>query len=221
MQIFRLPSYQFRNGDLLEQALTHRSFASSNNERLELLGDAILDMVITRYLFDAFPEASEGQLSQMRANLVKKDTLARIAREFRVGEYLKLGSGELKTGAHRRASILADAVEALIAAAYIDSDYQLYPAEKLVLSLYHNELQGLSPEQSQKDDKTLLQEWLQARGRDLPEYRVLDSAGKDHQKTFTVECRLRGVGQTFAATAGSKRKAEQLAAKSALEFVQV
>lgn len=219
MRIFRLPSYQFQSEALLNQALTHRGLSNHNNERLEFLGDAILDMVISRHLYEIFPSATEGQLSQLRSNLVKKDTLARIARAHNIGEFIHFGPGELKTGAHRRSSVLADTVEALIAAAYIDSNHDFESCQNLVLALYSSELANLSLEEEQKDNKTLLQEWLQARKQDLPKYRLVQSAGKDHQKSFTVQCMVPGVSETFTATESSKRKAEQLAARSALEFL--
>lgn len=212
-----IAGYHFQQDELLDRALTHRSHSADNNERLELLGDAILDLVITRYLFDRFPDASEGQLSQLRSNLVKKDTLARLAKNQRLGDKIKLGGGELKSGAHRRSSILADALEALIAAVYIDSGYQLTACETLIFSLYSDELPSLSADDEHKDYKTRLQEWLQARKKSLPRYSVADSAGKDHQKSFTVHCHIPGISEVFSGTESSKRKAEQLAARQAFE----
>ena len=180
--------YQFLQPGLLEQALTHRSFSRSrNNERLEFLGDSILSQVISQYIYQHFPEADEGDLSRIRASLVKKETLASLARGLDLGDHIRLGEGELKSGGFRRSSILADAFEALIAAVYLDSDYSR--TETVVLTLFRDLLEQL-PQQGvgQKDAKTRLQENLQSRQLQLPVYEVIHSVGKAHEKTFTVRC---------------------------------
>ena len=160
-QLYRELGYQFSEESLLKQALTHRSAANLNNERLEFLGDAILGFIVADELYRTFPDANEGQLSRLRARLVKKETLAAIARKLDLGNYLNLGAGELRTGGHARDSILADSLEALFAAVYLDSGYQ--SARDIVLNLYQKRIEELSPEAQGKDPKTRLQEYLQAR----------------------------------------------------------
>ena len=209
--------YTFNNKELQKLALTHRSISAKNYERLEFLGDSILGFVISKELFKRFPNAQEGQLSRLRASLVKGDTLAKIARELELGDYLKLGSGELKSGGYRRSSILADAFEALIGAVYLDSDIQ--QAEKFVTQFYSERLDACDPRKAEKDPKTQLQEILQAEASALPVYTVLQTGGEAHNQTFEVECYLeqRNIRQT--ATGTSRRKAEQAAAKKILDMI--
>lgn len=210
-------SYEFKSIDLLELALTHRSFKGANNERLEFLGDSILNFVIAEDLYQRFPAAKEGQLSRLRARLVKGVTLAEIAKEFDLGDHLKLGAGELKSGGHRRDSILADAVESIIGAMYLDSSHKR--CEEVVLSWYASRLDALSLEDTQKDPKTRLQEYLQSMKKSLPKYDVTDVSGEAHDQTFSVSCVLDELGTTTTGVGGSRRSAEQKAAKEALKLL--
>ncbi len=203
--------YVFRQPDYLTQALTHRSAGGGHNERLEFLGDSILNFVIAAELYDRFPHATEGELSRLRASLVKEDTLADLARELELGSYLILGSGELKSGGYRRASILADALEAIIGGIYLDGG--LERAREVILALYDARLQTLSPHVNLKDPKTLLQELLQSRRMALPEYHVVAVDGAPHEQCFRVECRLSDLDASCQAEGSSRRKAEQAAAK--------
>lgn len=211
-----LAGYQFSREELLEQALTHRSFARKhNNERLEFLGDSILSQVISHYIYHHFPEADEGDLSRIRASLVKKETLASVARDLDLGDSLRLGEGELKSGGFRRSSILADALEALIAAIYLDSNYER--TEAVVLALFEGRLTRLAEQGiGQKDAKTRLQEHLQSRQLQLPEYEVIHSSGKAHEKSFTVRCLQTDLGLEGRGTGSSRKKAEQQAAEQLL-----
>ena len=208
--------YEFCNSQLLAEALTHRSATGRNNERLEFLGDAILNFVIAAELFKSYPQASEGELSRLRANLVKGDTLAKLARELVLGDYLYLGSGELKSGGFRRTSILADALEAIFGAVYLDSDFET--CRRLILSLYRDRLAELPAVDELKDPKTRLQEYLQARQQALPIYNVLSISGEAHAQRFTVECHIAGALRTIA-VGSSRRKAEQEAARQALQMM--
>lgn len=211
-------SYNFQNIDLLAAALTHRSAASTNNERLEFLGDSILNFVAAEALFVRFPKLKEGELSRLRANLVKGETLANIARELNLGDFLILGEGELKSGGFRRSSILADCVEAIIGAVYLDSD--MLSAKMFVLDLYQSRLDDPSLAQSTKDPKTELQEWLQARKQPLPQYSVVNVGGEDHCQSFTVKCEVALLDEAVIAKGNSRRKAEKLAAENALSFLK-
>ncbi|UVE18782.1 ribonuclease III [Pseudomonas sp. LS44] len=206
--------HSFINQDLMVLALTHRSFAGRNNERMEFLGDAILNFVAGEALFERFPQAREGQLSRLRARLVKGETLARLARGFDLGEYLRLGSGELKSGGFRRESILADALEALIGAIYLDAGMDV--ARQRVLAWLTGELDGLTLVDTNKDPKTRLQEFLQSRGCELPRYNVLDIQGEPHCRTFVVECEIALLTDKTQGQGASRRIAEQVAATVAL-----
>lgn len=210
--------YHFRDGQLLEMALTHRSVGSRNNERLEFLGDAVLSFVISAELYQRFDAINEGTLSRLRASLVKGDTLARIAHELRLGDYLNLGSGELKSGGYRRASILADALEAILGAVYLDSDIER--TRQLILALYEERIDAVQPAANLKDPKTRLQEYLQARRLPLPTYSVVATEGEAHEQTFTVTCAVEGLPEPTVATAASRRKAEQAAAELALRALE-
>ena len=197
--------YQFRHRELLEQALTHRSYSRShNNERLEFLGDSILNLVISNQIYRQFGGASEGDLSRIRASLVKQETLADVAREIGLGDHIHLGGGELKSGGFRRASILSDALEALIAAIYLDSDYA--QAESVILRLFAELLHNVDVDRDLKDAKTRLQEYLQARQKELPRYRV-----------FTVSCELADLELQGLGKGSSRKKAEQQAAQNILD----
>ena len=206
--------YTFKDQELMILALTHRSFAGRNNERLEFLGDAILNFVAGEALFERFPLAREGQLSRLRARLVKGETLAILARGFDLGEYLRLGSGELKSGGFRRESILADALEALIGAIYLDAGMEA--ARERVLAWLTNELESLTLVDTNKDPKTRLQEFLQSRACDLPRYEVVDTQGDPHSRTFVVECQITLLTDKTLGQGASRRIAEQVAAAAAL-----
>ncbi|PQJ61471.1 ribonuclease III [Vibrio chagasii] len=207
--------YQFNDADLIHLALTHRSAAGKHNERLEFLGDSILSFVIADDLYHRFPKVNEGDMSRMRATLVRGHTLAELGREFELGDYLKLGPGELKSGGFRRDSILADAVEAIIGAIYLDSDTEA--VRGIILSWYQSRLEAIQPGVSQKDPKTRLQEFLQGRRNPLPVYTVTNIKGEAHNQEFTVECEVAGVDKPVIGKGTSRRKAEQAAAETALE----
>ncbi len=208
--------YRFRQGELLEQALTHRSYSrSQNNERLEFLGDSILSLIISNYIYRRFDEASEGKLSRIRASLVKRETLAGVARSIDLGDHIRLGGGELKSGGFRRASILSDALEALIAAIYLDSDYA--QAEETVLRLFHERLQAVDVSAALKDPKTQLQEYLQAQQRELPLYEVSQTSGKSHEQVFTVRCQVVDLDLHSQGKGSSRKQAEQQAARKILD----
>ncbi len=209
--------YQFDDNSLLQQALTHRSFGQPNNERLEFLGDSVVNHIVAAALFAHFPELREGELSRLRANLVCQDTLFEIADEMRLGEFLRLGDGERKSGGARRPSILSDALEAVIAAIYLDGGFDA--ANGVVDALFERRLGALDPARTSKDPKTRLQEWLQARGKPLPKYRLVDTRGEAHLREFEVECvvdpalRTHGIGT-------SRRSAEQAAAQDAIDTLE-
>lgn len=210
----RTLNYEFTDPELLRQALTHRSAGGWHNERLEFLGDAVLGVVIAGALYDAKPEAREGVLSRYRALLVRRETLAQVARELGIGEQLAMGSGELRSGGHQRKSILADALEALIGAIFLDGGFEA--AATVVSRLYRQRLASLPPEAELIDAKTALQELLQARGLPPPRYRLLDTAGPDHAQRFTAACEVVGLDFETRGTGSSRRRAEQAAAALAL-----
>lgn len=211
--------YTFQQQDLLLQALTHRSASSKHNERLEFLGDSILSFVIANVLYQRFPRIDEGDLSRMRATLVRGNTLAELAREFDLGECLRLGPGELKSGGFRRESILADTVEALIGAAFLDSD--IHEVERLILNWYQVRLDEISPGDKQKDPKTRLQEFLQGRHLPLPYYLVVQIRGEAHDQEFTIHCQVSGLSTPVIGIGSSRRKAEQAAAEEALKQLEL
>lgn len=208
--------YDFSQPELLQQALTHRSCKGRHNERLEFLGDAILSMVIAEALYQHFPNAKEGELTRMRASLVKGVTLAEIATELSIADYLRLGPGEMKSGGHRRESILADAFEAILGAIYLDAGLDV--CKERILYWFSSRLQQITPQQ-QKDSKTRLQEYLQGRRLALPVYQVEHTEGEAHNQQFTVSCRIEGRAAVVA-SGSSRRKAEQDAAYKMLERIQ-
>ncbi len=210
--------YRFDDPARLEQALTHRSAGSPNNERLEFLGDAILGFVIADELCARFPDADEGRLSRLRARLVRKTSLAELARELEMGSYLLLGAGELRSGGQSRDSTLADALEAVFGAVYLDGGHR--PADDLIRRLFRQRLDGLKLGQAEKDPKTRLQEYLQAEGRGLPEYAVLEVTGDPHAQEFQVACRVPGLAGESRGRGTSRRRAEQAAAKLMLRELQ-
>ena len=206
--------YRFRDAELFVQAITHRSASGSNNERLEFLGDAVLDFVISDALFQLRPEADEGDLSKLRASLVKDTSLAELAVELGLGEHLILGSGERKTGGHRRESILADALEAILGAVYLDSGFDA--AKDLVDRIFEQRLNAMPDDEDLRDPKTRLQEWLQARKLSLPKYDLVSVSGKDHRQRFVVSCTVIELSQTTEGQSTSRRRAEQRAASEML-----
>ena len=206
---------QFQHLALFEQALTHRSAGSVNNERLEYLGDAVLGMVIAKRLYQRFPQASEGELSRLRSLLVKRQTLAKIGAEIQLSKYLVMGAGELRAGGQSRESTLADAVEAILGAAYLELGNDA--VERLIDHLFLQRLQKLTLEQCEKDPKTRLQEYLQSLNLPLPEYKLVSLSGKQHQQRFSVKCRVKALKQQALGDGMSRRKAEQDAARQLLE----
>ena len=206
--------YHFKDASLLNSALSHRSVGSDNNERLEYLGDAILGFIIAGALFDQFPKATEGELSRLRATLVRGVTLAAVARGLNLSDYLNLGPGELKSGGGRRESILAGTVEAIIGAVYIDAGID--SASKLVLKLFRDRLTEITPKTVEKDPKTRLQELLQSRGKTLPLYKTLQVFGVEHEQSFKVSCEVDMLERPVEGVGSSRRGAEQAAAQEAL-----
>ncbi|MCK5726651.1 MAG: ribonuclease III [Thiotrichaceae bacterium] len=202
-------------------AITHRSAASAHNERLEFLGDSVLGVVITKQLYDLLPSASEGYLSRLRASLVNAETLAEISKELCVGDYIKLGPGELRAGGHRRNSILADALEAIIASVYIEQGMEA--TTEFILAIYDSRLNvGLLPsEHSLKDPKSRLQEKLQMHGHDIPRYTLLTVTGEAHKQEFKAECLIKSLKIRTEGMAKSRRKAEQNAAEMAYQLVKL
>ncbi|CDG47488.1 ribonuclease III [Serratia symbiotica] len=211
--------YTFQQQELLLLALTHRSASSKHNERLEFLGDSILSFVIANALYQRFPHIDEGDMSRMRATLVRGHTLAEMAREFDLGECLRLGPGELKSGGSRRESILADTVEALIGGVFLDSDMQR--VERLILDWYRSRLDEISPGDKQKDPKTRLQELLQGRHLPLPSYLVVQVRGEAHDQEFTIHCQVSGLNEPVMGIGSSRRKAEQAAAEQTLKKLEL
>jgi len=210
--------YEFNDAALLVQALTHRSAKGEHNERLEFLGDSILGFVIAEALYDKFPKHDEGDLTRMRSSLVKGVTLAEVARDFDLGECLILGPGELKSGGHRRESILEDAIEAIIGAVYLDSTIERCKA--LILNWFEKRLAVIKPGNEQKDPKTRLQEFLQGRKIPLPTYEVIDTTGQSHNQEFTVRCQTSVINEIVVAKGTSRRKAEQEAAQQILALIE-
>ena len=212
--------YSFNDVSLLENALTHRSKGSRNNERLEFLGDAILGFVVAEILYSKFNQASEGQLSRFRASLVKKETLAALARELSLGDYLFLGSGELKSGGFRRDSILADAMEAVLGAMYLDGGIE--NTSLLIKRCLKDRLDDLSLEDADtKDPKTHLQEYLQSRQLALPEYEVVATFGDEHNQSFEVSCIIAGLDEPIIGSGTSRRRAEQAAAQQVIDRLEI
>ena len=206
--------HQFRDQRLADQALTHRSFSADNNERLEFLGDSLLNFFIADALYDRFRSSSEGELSRMRAKLVKGETLAEIAKDFQLGEFLNLGHGERKSGGQRRDSILADTLEALIGALYLDAG--LETCRLRVLDWYASRLAQSEPGDFNKDPKTRLQEMLQSKAMPLPRYQLMETSGAEHRQQFVVACEVAALDASFTGRGSSRRAAEQAAAEEAI-----
>ena len=207
-------NYQFKKPAYLKQALTHCSVGSDNYERFEFLGDSILSFVIAHELFTQFPLQSEGQLSRLRSFLVRGDMLAEIAKELMLGDFLFLGQGELKSGGFRRSSILADALEAIFAAVFLDGG--IAPAKEVILHLFRSRLDDPNLNDCLKDAKTQLQEFLQAEKYSLPEYTLTKVEGDEHDQIFYVTCSVDGIKNITHGQGSNRRKAEQLAARSML-----
>ena len=206
------------NRGLLLQALTHRSYGARNNERLEFLGDGVLNCVVGLILYQRFPELPEGRLSRLRANLVNQDSLHAIALELDLGRHLRLGEGELRSGGAQRPSILADALESLLGAAMLDADFEA--ARGIVERLFGPRVEAINPSAQGKDAKTRLQEWLQPRRHGLPGYTLQDTTGQAHAQTFHVECRIDSLGIVTRGQGGSRKAAEQQAAEAALALLE-
>lgn len=207
--------HAFANPDLLRQALTHRSHGALHNERLEFVGDAVLNCVVALTLFERFPDIPEGELSRARAHLVNKDTLAQVARRLGLGDAIRLGEGEQRSGGSARASILADTMEAVFGAVFIDGGFDA--ARRTIDSVYDDLLRDADPTVLGKDPKTRLQEWLQAKRLPVPEYAIVATTGQAHAQRFAVECRIPSLRIVATGTGTSRRVAEQDAAREALE----
>ena len=213
-------SHRFARQDLLTQALTHRSAGAPHNERLEFLGDALVNLIAAEALYQYWPHADEGALTRARAELVRESALAPIARQLELGSKLILGPGEMKSGGHRRDSILADALEALVAAIYVDADFET--CRSVVLPWFQPAMEALPPPHKVgKDAKTRLQEWLQGKQKPLPVYALLSESGDDHAKTFLITCTLQQPSLVTEGQGTSRRAAEQAAAEAALQDLGV
>lgn len=210
--------HAWHNHALLTQALTHRSHGARNYERLEFLGDGILNCVVGLMLYQRFPDLPEGRLSRLRANLVNQDTLHEIALHLDLGAYVLLGEGEQRSGGAQRPSILADAFEAVLGAAMLDVGFDA--AQGIVTRLFRARIEAINPAQQGKDAKTRLQEWLQPRRLGLPEYALIDTTGQAHAQTFHVECRIAALKLATRGQGASRKAAEQLAAEAALNTLE-
>lgn len=210
--------HRFSRPELLHRALTHRSYSAAHNERLEFLGDSVLNCAIARHLYEVFPDLPEGDLSRLRSNLVNQQTLATLAQQLELGEHLLLGEGERKSAGHRRPSILADALEALFGAVLLDAGFEA--AEKVVLGLYKPFIAAADLQSLGKDAKTLLQEYLQARKLALPQYNVVQIKGEAHAQMFVVSCEIRQLGLNTQGEGASRRIAEQVAAERAYRQIK-
>ena len=208
---------QFNNPRLFAMALTHRSAGAKNNERLEFLGDSVLGFVIAQMLYDKFPAASEGVLSRLRAGLVNQESLAGLARTLDLGNYLQLGSGELKSGGYRRDSILSDALEAIMGA--IVKDQGVNVCRQWILGLFADKIEALSLDNWQKDPKTQLQEMMQSQQYGLPEYSLISTSGFTHEQTFKVECKVALIPEPGIGYGASRKKAEQASAEAMLAML--
>lgn len=217
-QLQKRLGYQFSDPELLILALSHRSVSSENNERLEFLGDSILGLVVTDFLYREFPQAREGDLSRMRSHIVRGESLAEVAKQLALGPDLLLGSGEMKSGGHRRDSILGDTVEALIGAVYLDRGIEA--AREIITAWFKSFFDSALQVQPVKDAKTALQEWLQHRNKPLPDYQLVGTGGEAHSRLFTVSCKIAAVETAMTATASSRRRAEQMVAEQLLKEVE-
>ncbi len=213
--------YQFNDPALLEQALMHRSLGAKNNERMEFLGDSVLNFLVAAQLYQRYPNASEGQLTRMRAHFICEPMLAEIAKQLKLGDYLILGAGEQRSGGHQRASILADALEAILGAIYLDSQANLDMLQQVLDKLYQDKFNAFDDQKFQnvKDAKTVLQELLQSKKLALPEYEVIKTEGEQHEQVFYVHCKISLLPEPVLGVGNSRRKAEQVAAEQILELL--
>lgn len=214
----RALGYEFAHPELLQQAVTHRSYGSPHNERLEFLGDSLLNCVIAAQLFESFPHLREGELSRLRSGLVRQETLFEVAQSLQLGDFLRMGEGELKSGGFRRPSILADALEAIFGAIYLDQGFAA--VTRVITGLYRPLLERVDPSEAGKDPKTALQEFLQARRMPLPRYVLCATRGEAHAQEFDVECSIPELGIITQGSGPSRRGAEQAAARNALEMAK-
>lgn len=219
IQLSKRLGYEFQDRSLLIQALTHRSAGNPHNERLEYLGDSILGFVMAKYLYNKFPEQPEGKLTRMRSSLVKGDTLADIAREMELGDDIRLGPGEMKSGGFGRASILSDAVEAVIGALYLEAGVD--KTEEKILSWFEEKIAKLDPDFHPKDNKTRLQEYMQGKHLPLPEYEVTQITGKSHKQRFVVSCKVVELDRSIEGEGTSRRRAEQDAAQKVIRKLNI
>ena len=217
LKLAKLLDQKHMGSDCFIQALTHRSANGKHNERMEFLGDSVLGLIITSALYKQQPKASEGYLSRLRASLVNENTLAEIANELSLGDFLRLGAGELKSGGFRRKSILSDTLEAVIGSVYLEQGMD--KATDFVLKIYTNRFEKLPSEDDLKDPKSRLQEVLQSRGYDIPQYELLSTTGDAHRQDFTAECVIKSLEVNTKGVAGSRRKAEQKSAQNAYKIV--
>lgn len=211
--------YHFSQPEILRQALTHRSHSSPHNERLEFLGDSVLNCVVASMLYERFPEQKEGELSRLRASLVRQESLAEVAAELSLGEVLRLGEGELKSGGFRRPSILADALEAVFGAIFLDAGFNA--VEAVIGRLYLSRIEQIDPRNTGKDAKTSLQEWLQARHLPIPQYTLLRTEGEGHVQRFEIACVVSSHQLSVSGAGHSRRSAEQQAAQAAMKKLKV
>lgn len=220
-QLMQDIGYTFKDNSWLDLALTHRSIGALNNERLEFLGDSILNFIIAAELYARFTNATEGQLTRMRAHFICEDMLTKIARECHIGKHIILGAGEQRSGGHQRASILADALEAIIGAIFLDTNGDLNLVQAVVLNWFAGQFEVFNDKklQNYKDPKTVLQELLQAKKLTLPEYEIIKVEGERHDQTFVVECKVALLEKPVAGVGSSRRKAEQMAAEQVLELL--
>lgn len=222
-QLIQRIGFEFQNEKYLELALSHKSVGAHNNERLEFLGDAILNFIIAGELFNRFPNATEGQLTRMRSYFICEDMLVEIAKAWELGKYIILGTGEQRSGGHQRASILADTVEGILGAIYLDCSANMQIIQQVVLSWYADKFASFDDNKllQYKDAKTVLQEILQAKKQPLPEYAIIKIDGERHDQTFYVECKTVLLPQSVSGIGNSRRKAEQMAAEKVLEILNV
>lgn len=216
--LFTAIGYIFQDITLLETALTHRSYSANHNERLEFLGDSLLNCMIAEALYHQFPEAPEGELSRLRSHCVKEEALADVARKLNLGSFLKLGLGELKSGGANRESMLADAVEAVIAAIFLDSQHNFDLCKHCVLHWLKERLHETSHASNSKDAKTQLQEYLQSKKHALPNYEIISTEGQLHEQIFKIRCSVNGLKEESFGTSTNRKKAEQIAASAFLKF---
>lgn len=210
-------NYSFKNDALLRLALTHRSHSKEHNERLEFLGDSVLQLVITNELYHRYPKATEGQLTRVRSTLVKKEMLTVLASELEINKYIFLGEGELRSGGLQRISILSDCVEAIFGAVFLDSD--INKCSEVILGLYQDKLKSISLDEVIKDPKSTLQEWLQQRQYQLPEYEIANEILENNEKVFTIDCFIKDINIKTTAVAASRKKGEQIAAEKAMQEI--